>query len=265
MGAEFKKTATRATLATLNEVPDPPRLKTKIDAVDEVLNGGLPIGSVIIISGPPGIGKTTLLLHIADKMASASRPLSYIAPEMKDTDIAAYAKRLGVKNPHVHVFGLEGDICKVTDDVEKNGSKVMIVDSLQAAFHSDSKGAEGSAEQCKAVASYLTWWAKEYNVSVFLVSHVNKDGDLAGPKAAEHLVDGTLEFDPAIENDEDGVPIPRTQHWRKLTSGPKFRIGPSYVSRTFEMVESGIKPVKKKPDRSEKDSDRPRPRLVPVD
>ena len=101
-------------------------------------------------------------------------------------------------------------------------------------------------DQCRAVASALTEWAKQKGVAVILVSHVNKSGDLAGPKAAEHLVDGTLEFDPASELGDDGEPTEKTKNWRKLTSGSKFRLGPSGESELFEMTNEGVKPIKKK-------------------
>jgi DNA repair protein RadA/Sms len=245
-----KKIAVAAptTLATLSEAPEKPRISTGIAEVDEVLGGGgIWHDGVVMISGPPGCGKSTLLLQIVDKVATERKPVTYVAPEMSADNLGLFARRMGVKNPNVIVFGLEGNIYKVTSEVEKNGSKLMIVDSLQTSFLDDCRGAEGSAEQCKAVATYLTWWAKKYGVAIFIVSHVNKEGDLAGPKAAEHLVDGTLEFDPAPEMDEDGQPTERTKHWRRLTSGPKFRLGESLVSRTFEMTVEGIKPVKRKP------------------
>lgn len=233
----------RATLATLSDGKPKPRVKTNIEPVDKVLNGGIPKGSTLMISGPPGVGKTTLLLNVADQAAEGKKIVTYASGEQSVDDIADFAKRLNVTNPNVVVLGNEGDIYKITEECERNGSILLVVDSLQTCFCEDVKSDEGSSAQCKAVANYLTAWGKREGVAVFLVSHVNKEGDLAGPKAAEHLVDGTLEFDPAPDMDDDGNIIEKTINWRRLTSGTKFRIGPSNVSELFEMTSEGIEPV----------------------
>lgn len=241
-----KKVAERATLASLENAPTKPRILTNIPEVDRVLNGGIPEGSALIISGPPGIGKTTLLLSIVDKIASASKKVIYSSGEQSKDDIAGFAHRLNINSPYVTVLGHEGDIYKIAAEVEASHAKVLIVDSIQKAFCDNIRAEPGSAAQCAAVANFIVDWGKANGIITLIVSHINKDGDLAGPKAAEHLVDGTLEFDPAQEMDSDGEPTEESKNWRKLTSGSKFRIGPSYVTETFNMTNEGIKPVKKK-------------------
>lgn len=241
-----KKVAERATLASLEDAPERPRIMTNIPQVDRVLNGGIPEGASLLISGPPGQGKTSLLLAIADKVASERKRVTYASGEQSTMDIAGFAKRLGVKNPFVTVLGNEGDIFKIAAEVEASKSRLLIIDSIQKAFCDNVRAEPGSSAQCVAVANFLVDWGKSTGVASFIVSHVNKDLELAGPKAAEHLVDGTLEFDPGMELDKDGEPTEETKHWRKLTSGSKFRIGPSFVSELFEMTSEGIKPVVRK-------------------
>lgn len=235
------------TLASLMSAPKKPRMQTGIPAFDKVLNGGIGKGQSIIISGPPGVGKTTLLLQLAESMAQR-HTIMYLAGEQNKDDLSEYAQRLGVKSDNVIVDASEQsvDILEAMSKMEDNKIEVVILDSLQTSYCSESKGAEGSAEQVRATTSTFTAWAKRMKVAMFLVSHVNKDGDLAGPKAAEHLVDGTLEFDPCPDMDSDGEVIEVTKGWRKLTSGSKFRLGPSGVTETFNMTEGGIFPVQKR-------------------
>lgn len=246
IGAEHaaKKVTTLADLATMKVKP---RISTGVQEFDEVLNGGLPVGGSVIISGPPGAGKSTVLMTVADNVGRGSTIVTYASGEQGEHGLVEIAHRLKVtENRNVQVLTNEGDIYKITDVVEGNKSKLLVIDSLQTASLDDCKADEGSAEQCKAVVNYLTAWAMREDVSVILVSHVNKDGDLAGPKAVEHLVDGTLELDFCPTIDEDGDIDEATKDYRSLASGTKFRLGPSGVSRMFNMTSEGIKPVRKK-------------------
>lgn len=249
IGIDIDKAKKRATLASLGQKKVKPRIATNLPEVDRVLNGGIPEGSTVIISGPPGVGKSTLLLIVANATAVGKRKVSYYAGEQNQDDLAGYAQRLGItSNENVIVNATQGtlDIMEIMSEVDADKSDLVIIDSLQTAVHTDVKADAGSTEQCKVVTSVLTEWAKKKDVAVFLVCHVNKNGDLAGPKSAEHYVDGTLEFDPAAEIDEDGAMVERTKHWRRLTSGTKFRLGESHVSALFTMGSDGLKPVKPK-------------------
>lgn len=239
VGANAK--STRATLATLANAPPKPRLSTGFSGFDEVLGGGgIVRGSTALISGPPGCGKSTLLLSTANNIATESRTVIYASGEQKAEAVGDIAQRIGAMNEKVIVMGLEGDIYKVCEEAQNQKAVFMVIDSLQTAFMDDCKGEEGSSTQCKAVANYLTWWAPRHNVAVLIVSHVNKDGDLAGPKAAEHLVDTILEFDPSM--DEDGE---LDEKLRMLSAG-KNRHGASGVKAMFEMTAEGVKGSRKK-------------------
>lgn len=272
------------TLADLANQKPKPRISTGITPFDKVLNGGFPQGGVVAISGPPGVGKTTILMSVVNNVASGGRKATYASGEQGTDGIIEIVHRLKIaENKDVAVYTNEGDIYKITSDVEDNGSKLLVIDSLQTASLDDANGDEGSAEQTRAVANYLTAWALRTKVAVVLVSHVNKEGDLAGPKAIEHLIDGTLELDPCPELDDDGVEIPETKGYRALKSGAKFRIGESGVTEMFEMTGEGIKPLGERPKRksrlvdahdapikpsrfAQRDSDPPTspPRLYPV-
>lgn len=248
VGIDKKPDAVRVTLGSLGEAKIKPRVKTNIAPLDRVLNGGIPEGSTVIISGPPGTGKSSLLLMAADAASSDKCRTTYISGEQTQNDLAEYAQRFGIKNNNVTIRASQSaiDIDTVLKEVEEDNASLVIIDSLQTCLSSSSKGDAGSSDQCKSVAIVLTEWAKQKGVAVLLVSHVNKAGELAGPKAAEHLVDGTLEFDPAPELGADGEPTEKTKNWRKLTSGAKFRLGPSGESELFEMTNEGVKPVQKK-------------------
>lgn len=244
---EKKDEKESTTLGNVGAVPLKPRVKTGISELDRILNGGIPKGSTIIINGPPGVGKTSLLLLVGDAVASERRPVTYAAGEQKVDDILEYAQRLGVKNEHIHVLGNEGDIYKITEAAEERGSALVIIDSLQTAACEDVSADEGSLAQCTAVTQYVTAWGKRTDIAVVIVSHVNKDGDIAGPKTVEHLVDGTLDFDPAPEYDADGEIIERTANYRTLTTSAKFRLGPSHQVATFNMTAEGkLVPVRRR-------------------
>lgn len=240
-----EKKAQRATLASLANLKDPPRFSTGFAGFDQVLGGGLVPGMAVLISGQPGLGKSTVLLQVAGNVGASGKKVVYASGEQTVNDVGIIAKRVGAANEHVDVLGLEGDIYKITEECEQVGAKLLVLDSIQTAHASDAKGDEGSAEQVKAVANYLTWWCKKRSCATIVVAHINKDGDLAGPKAAEHLVDTVLELDPAREYLEDGSVKPGTESIVSLKSG-KNRYGASEVTAYFRMTGEGLRPVKKK-------------------
>jgi len=237
-----------ATLADANTVEERPHLSTGIREFDVVVSskGGLVFGQPIFISGPPGTGKTTLGIDIVNNVAQGKRTGLYASGEQKVDDILGTAKRIGAVTGNVTVLGLEGDIRAITDKAEKMETKpsIVVIDSLQTAHDDTSKGVEGSAEQCKAVAAYITWWAKKNDVPVIIISHVNKEGDMAGPLAAQHYCDTILELDPAPEVEEDGAIKEGTENYVRLTSG-KNRHGASNVSSMFKMTDAGLKPLRR--------------------
>lgn len=225
-----------STLAAADGYVPPRRIATGIGEVDRVLGGGLVPGSTIVLTGPPGIGKSTLLLQAADGVARENRKVLFASGEQTADDVLSLAARLGIRNAHVEVLGLDGDVYKITHAVERHHAGLLIIDSLQTAALDDVDADEGSAEQCRAVANYLTAWSKRTGIAALVVSHINKDHELAGPKAIEHLVDGVVYFDMPDADDLD---------LRLLISGAKMRNGPSNVEAFLRMTERGLVPAPK--------------------
>jgi len=234
----------RTSLAALG-VREVKRISTGIPEVDKVLGGGMVAGSTIVISGPPGTGKSTLLVTIADRVAKGGKKVLYTSGEQTADDVGLIAQRVGALNPDVEVLGNTGDCYKMAEVIEEIKPELLIVDSIQTAFLEDVEAAEGSSAQVTASINFLTALGKREKLCLIIVSHVNKDGDIAGPKTLEHLVDTLTEFDPYEAVDEDGDVDESTKNWRMLTSG-KNRNGPSGISEMFEMTDKGIVPVRKK-------------------
>lgn len=211
-----------------------PRVKTNIAEVDRVLSGGIPRGAVVLVGGFPGVGKTGFTLAIADAVAVGGRQAIYYSGEQVKSDLAAYCRRFSIKNSNLLVNACSSvlDITEITGSVDYERTDLVIVDSLQTAVHPDVQGPAASKRQCDAVIGHLTEWARARGVAVLVVSHVNRDGRIAGSASVEHVVDGTLELDFVPE---------RTMNHRRLTSGAKFRLGESFVSTEFEMTGSGVK------------------------
>jgi len=236
----------RATLATLQTIEEKPRLSTGITGLDRVLGGGgLVPGTTVVLSGEPGCGKTTLLLQMADHLATERHPVLFASGEQTKEAISSIARRLGITNPHVIVLGMEGDIDKIMEVAAEVKARVVIVDSLQTARIEDVKANAGSSEQCRAVANVVTEWAPIKGVTVVLICHVDKAGDLAGPKAVEHLADTIVELNDAKEYDEDGELKPRTKDWVELLVG-KNRHGESGLSALFNRGQDGMQEVERR-------------------
>lgn len=243
--------STKATLATLGTIKPKKRISTGIDGVDLVLGGeeatgrGIVKGSSIFISGEPGLGKSTLLLTVANNVAATHKKgVVYASGEQSVDDIAMVSQRIGATHPNVRVIGNEGDIYKITEECEVNKPELLVVDSLQTAHCPDSKAEEGSSEQCKAVTNYLTAWCKRENVAAIIVCHVDKEGNLAGPKSAEHLVDVVLEFDPAVDAEKTPIVFGTDDDKKKLaklTSMSKNRFGATGVEAYLLVTKEGIK------------------------
>lgn len=224
----------RSTLASAADYKPPPRISTGLAEFDRVMGGGIVPGSSTIATGAPGIGKSTLLLQTADAVATGSRRVLYASGEESKDDVFRLAGRLGLRSERVDVVGNEGDAYTITDAVDPKVHALLILDSLQTACLPDCDADEGSAEQCRAVTNYLTAWCKRTNVAAIIVSHVNKDGDLAGPRAVEHLVDNVIYFDAYV--DEDG----QSDKLRVLSSSSKMRHGESGVEALLEMTSAGL-------------------------
>lgn len=205
------------------------RLPTYINDVDEVLGGGLVPGGVILISGEPGIGKSTLLLQLAGKMAQSNKTL-YFASEESKAQVKLRAERLGLGSAQIYLDGSHSTQEIAQKLLEAKG-QVAIIDSIQSIYHPQISSASGSVSQVRESAQLIIDTAKEANTSVILVGHVTKDGSIAGPRVLEHMVDVVLIF----EGD-------RTRRLRVLRT-IKNRFGSTQVSAIFTMTEDGLKSV----------------------
>jgi DNA repair protein RadA/Sms len=212
---------------------------------DKVIGGGYVAGAPYVISGPPGVGKSTLLLTLCNLFATEKRPVLYASGEERREDIGALAQRIGALSQYVEVLGNQGDVYEITDKAEEMKAKLVILDSTNTAFLSDVEASEGSAGQIKAVANYFTAWCKREEIPAIMVAHINAEGFLSGPKALEHLVDCVLEIDKVEEYDEDGDIDESTKGMIMVSSG-KNRHGASGVSSIFQVRADGIVPVRKK-------------------
>lgn len=205
------------------------RTLTGYGELDRVLGGGLVKGSVVLISGEPGIGKSTLLLQISDVIAKRCRVL-YVSGEESSSQIRLRAKRLGVCAGELYVY-TETDVDKIIKQCEKLKPDVLVADSVQTLYTSASSSTQGSISQVRECANALGALAKNYGISVLLVGHVNKEGGIAGPKVLEHMVDAVLYFEGE-----------RHQNFR-IIRAVKNRYGATNEIGVFEMTDRGLSEV----------------------
>ncbi|MBO5294529.1 MAG: DNA repair protein RadA [Clostridia bacterium] len=174
------------------EIPDYMRQGTGLGELDRVLGGGLVHGSVVLLSGEPGIGKSTLLMQICDTLG-VSRRVLYISGEESGGQLKLRAKRLGILGKNLFIL-TETNIEKILKEADTVEPDVMIVDSIQTVYSSAVNSTPGSITQVKESALSFINKAKSDGISVIMVGHVNKEGSIAGPKVLEHMVDAVLYF-----------------------------------------------------------------------
>ncbi len=205
------------------------RSPTGYSELDRVLGGGLVTGSVVLISGEPGIGKSTLLLQISNVLASGRKVL-YVSGEESASQIKLRAERLGVSAPELYIY-TETDVDKIIRQCEKLRPDVLVADSVQTLYSAASPSAQGSISQVRDCSLSLAALAKSYGISVLLVGHVNKEGGIAGPKVLEHMVDAVLYFEGE-----------RHQNFR-IIRAVKNRYGATNEIGVFEMTDKGLREV----------------------
>lgn len=170
------------------------RISTGYNEFNRVLGGdGIVAGSIVLISGDPGIGKSTLLLQSCDALASEG-PVMYISGEESASQIKMRAERIGIQSEDLYIHS-ENDLNMIEAQIEEIKPKVIIADSIQTIYRPDLDTSAGSVSQVKEVAAVFTNIAKTQGIAVFLVGHVNKEGSIAGPKILEHIVDTVLYFE----------------------------------------------------------------------
>jgi DNA repair protein RadA/Sms len=204
-----------------------PRTSTGIAELDRVLGGGLVGGSLVLLGGEPGIGKSTLLLQAADALGSSGADVLYVCGEESPQQVGLRARRLGAASERVSLLP-ELDVAVVEAAVRDRKPSVLVVDSIQTAFDSELAGAPGSVGQVRACTARLMRVAKDLGVTTLLVGHVTKDGAIAGPRVLEHMVDAVLYF----EGDRD--------HAFRIVRAVKNRFGSASEIGIFEMGETGL-------------------------
>ncbi|MDQ1613726.1 MAG: hypothetical protein QOG00_3657 [Pyrinomonadaceae bacterium] len=212
------------------ESQDDVRVSTGITEFDRVLGGGIVPGSLVLIGGDPGIGKSTLLLEVADKLSANGARVLYVSGEESERQIKMRGERLGVEAKNLYLLP-ETNLESIFTEIEREEPGAVIVDSIQTVFSSQIESAPGSVSQVREVAGRFLTFAKSRGVPVFLIGHVTKDGSIAGPKALEHIVDTVLYF----EGDR--------HHNHRIVRATKNRFGAANELGVFEMTGTGLKPV----------------------
>lgn len=217
------------------DLPSYMRSETGLGELDRVLGGGLVHGSVVLLSGEPGIGKSTLLMQISDALGNTdnhgkTRNVLYISGEESGGQLKLRAKRLGIDGKNLHVL-TETNIENILDEIAALKPDVVIVDSIQTVYSDRMTSAPGSTTQIKESALSFINLAKSAGISMLLVGHVNKEGGIAGPKVLEHMVDAVLYFEGE-----------RHQSYR-IIRAIKNRFGSTNEIGVFEMTDRGLEEV----------------------
>ena len=221
--------AVEVSTLSVQETPDR-RFGTGLEGVDRVVGGGLVPGSVVLLSGEPGIGKSTLLLQLVSGLVRAGHRCLVASGEESREQVAARAARLGVPGSQVG-FVPGRDLRAVLDAAEAHRPSLLAVDSIQTLRRPDVAGLPGGPAQVRACADALVELAKSQGIAVLVTGHVTKDGDLAGPRTLEHAVDVVLSF--------DGDP----RSGFRVLSGGKNRFGPEGEVAWFEMEATGLREI----------------------
>lgn len=212
------------------DLAEVPRIESGMTELDRVLGGGIVPGSVVLIGGDPGVGKSSILLQVMCHLSTQHKVL-YVTGEESLQQVASRAKRMQLPDEHLRLF-TETDVEAITSASEKEQPKVMVVDSIQTMQLAEVSSAAGGVSQVRETAAYLTRYAKQNNVAIFLVGHVTKSGEVAGPRVLEHIVD-TVVF---LEGQSDS----RFRTLRAI----KNRFGAVNELGVFAMTEKGMKQIK---------------------
>ncbi len=212
------------------DLAEQPRISSGISELDRVLGGGIVPGSVVLIGGDPGVGKSSLLLQV---MCGLSQQLSalYVTGEESLQQVAMRAKRMHLPEDKLRLL-TETDVEAIVASAEQESPKVMVVDSIQTMQHGEVSGAAGGVSQVRETAAFLTRFAKQTQTTIFLVGHVTKSGEVAGPRVLEHIVDTVL----FLEGQSDS----RFRTLRAI----KNRFGAVNELGVFAMTDKGMKQVK---------------------
>lgn len=206
------------------------RLKTEMGELDRLFGGGIVEGSLILVGGEPGVGKSTLLLQIANAFAAQGLTVLYICGEESAQQTSLRAQRLGIDHKNLYLLN-ETFFSAIRSQIDQLQPDIAIVDSVQIVYKSELPSSPGSVVQVREVATEFMHLAKGHGITTFLIGHVTKSGELAGPRVLEHIVDTVLEFDGD------------RQYGYRLLRAIKNRFGPTDEISIFQMKETGLAEV----------------------
>lgn len=212
------------------EFSEDTRIASGIEELDRVLGGGIVVGSLVLVGGDPGIGKSTLLLQMCQKLVQQGKKVLYVSGEESEKQIKMRADRLGVFQSDLLVMS-ETDLDIVAETITRSTPDIVIIDSIQTMYREEIGSAPGSVGQVRETTSTLLRLAKGMSISIFIVGHVTKEGVVAGPRVLEHMVDTVLYFEG------DGGASYR------FLRGVKNRFGSTNEVGVFEMRGSGLAEV----------------------
>lgn len=231
-GTTAKTSVWEAEVVTLSNVStdQEDRMLTKIEELDRVLGGGVVPGSLVLVGGDPGIGKSTLLLQVCRSLSDQGRKVLYISGEESLKQIKLRANRMGTFSDNLLLL-CETNLETIRQVIEKEHPAVAVIDSIQTMFSEEVTAAPGSVSQVREATNTLMQIAKGLNITIFIVGHVTKEGTVAGPRVLEHMVDTVLYF----EGDRHAS--------YRILRGVKNRFGSTNEIGVFEMRESGLEEV----------------------
>ncbi len=206
------------------------RLSTKMGELDRLFGGGLVEGSLILVGGEPGVGKSTLMLQIANALATQGLVVLYVCGEESAEQTSLRAKRLSIDHQNLYLLN-ETNFTAIRTQIDQLKPDIAIVDSVQIVYKSELPSSPGSVVQVREVATEFMHIAKGHGITTFLIGHVTKSGELAGPRVLEHIVDTVLDF----EGDR--------QHGFRLLRATKNRFGATDEIAIFQMKETGLSEV----------------------
>jgi len=207
------------------------RVDVGISEFNRVLGGGMVPGSLVLLGGDPGIGKSTLILQVAGQVAESNGPVVYVSAEESAQQIRLRADRLGVQSDDVLVLS-ETNLEQILVTAEEANPGLVVIDSIQTVMLDEITSAAGSVSQVRECTSRIMQWAKPKNIPVFVIGHVTKEGTIAGPRVLEHIVDAVL----YLEGERF--------HQYRILRGVKNRFGSTDEVGVFEMVGAGLREVK---------------------
>jgi len=221
----------KATPITSIETVTEPRIYTDLAELNRVLGGGVVKGSLVLIGGDPGIGKSTLLLQVSSQLAKKSHSVLYISGEESMRQTKLRADRLGISSENLFVYS-ETSLEEISRTIDSTSPEFVIVDSIQTIFHPEVTSAPGSVSQVRECTAELMRIGKTKGIAIFIVGHVTKEGSIAGPRLLEHMVDTVLYFEG------------ERHHTYRILRAVKNRFGSTNEMGIFEMKEFGLEEVK---------------------